>query len=167
MAETVHLFLKANGVDIKGDSSLTSAERSDSIECLAYDWAASVPHEQGAAVKTGHRQMQPIVIRKRIDRASPLLAKALFENQKIEATFKFYRHNPSDGMEENYYNVTIEEARLASLRQISPWCLNTNQSGDMNGDEPATEEVGFVFHTIEVTHPNGGISHRDTWSEPR
>ena len=37
MAETVHLFLKANGTDIKGESTQTSLGRADSIECVYYE----------------------------------------------------------------------------------------------------------------------------------
>ncbi len=35
MAQTAHLFLKANGEDIAGDSTITSLEREDSIECVS------------------------------------------------------------------------------------------------------------------------------------
>ena len=36
MAESVHLYLKANGTDIKGESTQTSLGRQDSIECIAF-----------------------------------------------------------------------------------------------------------------------------------
>ena len=39
MAETVHLYLKANGTDIKGSSSQESLGRKDSIECVYYEQA--------------------------------------------------------------------------------------------------------------------------------
>lgn len=163
MAETVHLFLKSNGVEIKGDSTQVSEGRKDSIECLSYVQEAITAREGGSALATGRRQYQPLVIRKRIDKASPLLAKALCENQEIEATFKFYRpRQVGDGTTENFYNVTIKKGRLASLKQVSPDCLMPAQSS-----EPPTEEVSFVFHSIEWTFLDGGVQHEDTWDSPR
>src|SRR5688572_18455268 len=95
MAETVHLFLKANGTDIKGDSTQHSLGRQDSIECLYYKQASITAREAGTGMATGRRQYEPLVIRKRIDKSSPLLAKAQCENQAIEGTFKFFRPNPT------------------------------------------------------------------------
>jgi type VI secretion system secreted protein Hcp len=37
VAETVHLFLKSNGSDMKGDSTQESLGRKDSIECISYE----------------------------------------------------------------------------------------------------------------------------------
>jgi type VI secretion system secreted protein Hcp len=166
MAEAVHLFLKANGVEIKGDSTLQSGGRAGSIECVAYEQSATTAREPGTQTATGRRQYHPLVIRKRIDRSSPLLWKALCENQEIEATFKFYRpHAGNDGTTENFYNVVIKNALLASLKQSSPDCLANGES-PMAG-EPPTEEVGFVFDTIEWTFVDGGIQHEDSWGNNR
>ena len=37
MAETVHLYLKANGADVKGESTQHSLGRENSIECVPVD----------------------------------------------------------------------------------------------------------------------------------
>lgn len=166
MAETVHLFLKANDVAIQGDSTQTSEGRADSIECISYEQEAITAREGGSAQATGRRQYKPLMIRKRIDKSSPLLAKALCENQVIDATFKFYRPRPGgDGTTENFYNVAIKKGRLASLKQVSPDCLAPALSP--LSDAPPLEEVGFVFHSIEWTYLDGGIQHEDTWDSPR
>lgn len=162
MAEFVHLFLKASGSDIKGDSTQKSEGRDDSIECLSYVQEVVTSREEGTAVATGRRQFRPIVIRKRIDKASPLLSKALTENQELEGEFKFYRPQPTgDGTTENFYNVTIKRARLSSIKQVSP-----EATGPLSFSPPI-EEVGFVFHTIKQTYVDGGIEHEDTWDSPR
>jgi hypothetical protein len=84
MAETVHLYLKANGTDIKGDSSQTSLGRENSIECVYFEQAVKTAREAGSGMATGRRQYEPLLIRKRIDKSSPLIAKALVENTVIE-----------------------------------------------------------------------------------
>jgi hypothetical protein len=94
MAETVHLYLKANGTDIKGESSRPPRSRGlDRVRLLR---AGREDRPRGGL---GHGDRSPAVraalIRKRIDKSSPLIAKALVENNVIEAEFKFFRPNPT------------------------------------------------------------------------
>ncbi len=112
---------------------------------------------------TGRRQYEPLLIRKRIDKSSPLLCKALAENQVIEATFKFFRPNPTgDGTTEQFYSVAFKQGRISSQKQIVPDTMVPATSTD-----PALEEITFVFHTISWTYTNGGITHEDTWDQNR
>lgn len=163
MAETVHLFLKANGTDIKGESTQHSLGRQDSIECLFYKQSIITAREAGTGMATGRRQYEPLVIRKRIDKASPLLAKALCENQAIEAEFKFFRPSPGgDGTTEQFYTVTIKQSRIASIAQYVSDTIVPATATD-----PPLEEIAFVFHTISWTYTNGGVTHEDSWSQNR
>ena len=163
MAESTYLFLKANGADIKGESTVTSQGREDSIECLEVEWSVNTAREAGTGMASGRRQYEPIVIRKRIDKSTPLLAKALVENQVIDGKFLFYRPNQmGDGTTEQYYTIEIKQGRIASMKQISPSSLNPAESR-----VPEIEQVTFVFHTIIWTYTDGGISHEDSWSEAR
>jgi type VI secretion system secreted protein Hcp len=160
MAETVHLFVKANGADIKGDSSQTSLGRADSIECLYFEHAVKTAREAGSGMASGRRQYEPLLIRKRIDKSSPLLAKAMVTNAKIDGKFLFFRPNPvGDGTTEQFYTIEIKDGRIASMKQIVPDTIVPATS-----TEPPLEEVTFVFSTISWTITNGGITHEDTWS---
>ena len=76
MAETVHLYLKANGKDIKGESTQESLGRKDSIECVSYNQSVKTAREAGTGMMTGRRQYEPLRIVKRVDKASPLIKKA-------------------------------------------------------------------------------------------
>jgi type VI secretion system secreted protein Hcp len=163
MAETVHLFLKANGTDIKGDPTQTSLGRADSIECVYFEQSVITAREAGSSLATGRRQYQPLLIRKRIDKASPLLMKALCDNTVIEGVFKFYRPNPTgDGTTEQFYTVAIKKARIASIKLVVPDTIVPASS-----TEPPLEEVAFVFHTIGWTYTNGGVTHEDTWDQQK
>lgn len=157
MAETVHLFLKANGTVIEGESVQSSLGRENSIECLYYEQSVSTAREAGSGLATGRRQYEPLLVRKRIDKSSPLILKALTENQVIEGTFRFYRPNPTgDGTTEQFYTVTIKQARVASVKQFVPDVLDPESA-----EEPPQEEITFVFHTVEWTYEPGGITHQD------
>jgi type VI secretion system secreted protein Hcp len=163
MAETVHLYLKANGSDIQGESSQTSLGRENSIECVFFESGVRTAREAGSGMATGRRQYEPLLIRKRIDKSTPLIAKSLVENQVIEGTFKFFRPNPTgDGTTEQFYTIKITKGRVASQRQWVPDTIVPASSL-----EPPLEEVAFVFHTIEWTYTNGGITHQDTWDAQR
>jgi type VI secretion system secreted protein Hcp len=160
MAQSVHLFLKANGKDIKGESTQQSMGRADSIECVSYNSGVTSARETASNLATGRRQHEPIVIRKRIDKASPLLAKALVSNEAIEGVFKFYRPNPAgDGTTEQFFTVAIKGGRVFEQKLL---ILNTLDPEEAS--EPPLEEVGFVFHTITWTYTNGGIEHEDNWA---
>jgi type VI secretion system secreted protein Hcp len=158
MAETVHLTLVADGEQIEGDSTQTTLGRENTIECLAFEVAGAVPLSSGAA--TGRRRYQPVRIVKRIDRATPSLARAFSTNQRVEGTFRFFRPSPSgDGTIEQHFTVEIRGGRVASVRQLVP-----NLFDPAVADQPEREEVTFVFSTIVWTFEDGGIVHEDTWT---
>ena len=161
MAETVHLYLKANGEDIQGESTQTSLGREDSIECLYFEDSVRTAREKGSGMATGRRTYEPIVIRKRIDKSSPLLARALCNNEVIAGTFKFFRPNPAgDGTTEQFFTVEIAEGRVGSIKRVSPDTIDPASSMD-----PPMEEVSFVFHNITWTYEATGASHHDNWRE--
>jgi type VI secretion system secreted protein Hcp len=163
MAETVHLFLKANGVDIKGESIQSSLGRQDSIECLYFEHAVQTARDAASGMASGKRQYLPIVIRKRIDKSSPLLFKALVDNQALSGSFKFYRPNPAgDGTTEQFYTIIFKNGRLTSLKQF---VAETYQPATANF--PPLEEVGISFNTISWTYTNGGITYEDNWNPGR
>jgi type VI secretion system secreted protein Hcp len=161
MAETVHLYLKANGTEIQGDSTQTSLSRENSIECVQYEHQTITVRERGSARATGRRQHEPLRIVKRIDKSSPLLEKALCRNEAIEGVFKFFRPNPQgDGTTEQFYTVSIKQGQIASIKQ---YVQDTLVPATAN--EPPLEEITFVFHTIQWQYTNGGVEHVDSWNE--
>lgn len=159
MAQTVHLFLKADGKDVKGESTQTSLGREGSIECISYEQAVKTAREEGTNMVTGRRQHQPIKILKRIDQSSPLIMKALTENQKVEAVFKFYRPNPSgDGTTEQFYTVQLKDANVAAVKQQVPDTIAKDTAG-----LPPMETIEFVFKEIIWRFEKGGVEHPDKW----
>lgn len=163
MAETVHLYLKANGTDIAGESTQTSLGRENSIECVYYKFNVKTAREAGSGMATGRRQYEPLLIRKRIDKATPLLMKALCENAVVDGVFKFFRPNPTgDGTTEQFYTVAFKQGRVASVQHVNPDVFNP-----VTNTEPPLEEITFVFHTISWTYTNGGVTHEDTWNQQR
>ena len=159
MAETVHLFLKSNSEDIQGESTQTSLGRENSIECLYFEDSVSTAREKSSGLATGRRTFAPLTFRKRIDKASPLLARSLCNNEVAEGIFKFFRPNPAgDGTTEHFFTVEFGQGRLSGIRRISPDTIDP-----ASATEPPTEEVQIVFHNITWTFEPTGASHYDAW----
>lgn len=163
MAEHIHLFLKANGQDIKGEATQLSMGREGSIECIHYEQAGVTPFEPSTGNASGRRQYRPIKIRKRIDCSSPLLWQAMTKNTVLEGAFKFFRPNPTgDGTTEQFYTVEIKGAYISSMKQVIDDTLTPARSY-----EPPLEEIELIFHDIMWTYTKTGATHTDTWSEGR
>ena len=161
MAMTVHPYLTANGTKIDGDSTILSMDRENSIECLSFEDSVRTAREASSGMASGERSYEPIRIVKRIDKSSPLLAKALCNNEVIEATYKFFRPNPAgDGTTEQHFTVEIQEGRIGSITRVSPDVIDP-----ASANAPPTEEVTFVFGYIRWCYEPDGIEHVDHWSQ--
>jgi len=159
MAETVHLKLKANGQDIQGESTQTDLDRENSIECLMFKDSVRTARELGSRAAVGRRVHEPIEIIKRIDKSSPLLAKALCRNEAIEGEFFFFRPNPAgDGTTEQFFKIKIENGRLDAIERISP-----NAHDPAASNAPPMEIVRFVYAKITWTFVPTGAEYVDTW----
>lgn len=158
MAQPVHLFLKANGIDIEGESTQSSLGRENSIECLYFEFRGSAPSSTSASGRvTGRRRYDPIIFRKTIDKSSPLLLKAFTQNENIEAEFRFYRPKASTGTTEQFYTIEIGNGRIVGMAQSVNETFRPETAND-----PPLEEIALVFQLITWTYADGNVSHSDS-----
>ena len=160
MAETVHLVMKSNGSAVEGESTQLDLGRDKSIECLTFRDRVRTARESGSRAAVGRRVHEPIEVLKRIDASSPLLAKALCRNEKIEGAFHFYRPSPTgDGTTEHFFTVEITDGRVDSIERHSPNAIDPAAS-----IAPALETIRFVYHTIRWIYEPSGAEYVDRWS---
>lgn len=158
MAEPVYLYLKVHGASVEGESLETSLGRQNSIECLYYRHGVAMPRAAGSGTVTGRRTYEPLVIRKRVDKSSPLLVRALTQNQVVEGTFKFFRSNPTgDGTTQHYFTTEIKQGRITAINQFV-----TEGAGRAELANQPLEEVAFVFNQIAWTYELGGVTYADS-----
>lgn len=159
-APSVDVLLKANGSDIQGEGTSNAPSGNNFINGLGFDHEVFLITDPTTGQATGRRQHKPIRIVKPIDKATPLLYKAMVQNQVISGEFRFWRAHPSgDGSQQQYYKVAITNGRIAGIRN---WKTNTRDlSADRAGD---LEEVSIVYQSITWTWTDGGIEHTDTWT---
>jgi len=160
MAESIHLFLKSNGQDIQGESTQVSNGRENTIECVEFKDSVRTAREHGSRAAVGRRVHEPISIIKRIDKSSPLLAKALCRNEKIDGEFQFFRPSPGgDGTTEQFFTVKIENGRVDSIERLSPNAFDPAESKN-----PPLETVKFVYAKITWIYTPTGAEFVDEWS---
>jgi type VI secretion system secreted protein Hcp len=159
-AETAALFLTANGQPVAGDSTVTSLGRQDSIECLSFRMGAASAASTSSGLATGRRRYDPLVIRKRTDRASPLLWQAFAQNQVVAGELRFFRPNPSgDGTTQHFFTVRFDQARITQVRHALPMVLLPDSA-----PTPLLDEVSFTAQTYRWTFVAGGIEFEDSIS---
>lgn len=154
----IHLTLEIDGNWIEGESTIASMDRENTIEVWSYRYEVITPREPATGSLTGRRQHSPIIITKKIDKSSPLLFKALAQNEPVnKAEFRFYRPAAgSSGAEEHYMTVLIENGYVSSYRTFT--------LSDYTGvGTLLIEEVSFVFQDITITYEIGGATHKDSW----
>jgi type VI secretion system secreted protein Hcp len=159
MSESCHLWLKADGQDVQGDSTIISMGRENTIECLKFEHLVQTSRERGGGMVAGHRIHGPIIVTKRIDKSTPLLYKALRSNSNIDGQLKFYRPNPNgDGTTEHFFTIEVKDGRISSIREWVPNTLDPNTAS-----LPAMEEVSIVYRTIGWTYVPTGAEDVDEW----
>ena len=148
--EGIYIYVKSNGNDIEGPGT------HGSIECLTFEDSVVTPREASSGMLTGSRQYDPIKITKRIDKTSPLMRRALCNNEDMEITISFYKILKIEP--EEYYTITLQHARLAGIK--------TSHVELPDGKTELLEEYSFVFQRIEWVYVNDGSTHADNWEEP-
>ena len=107
-----HLYLKANGADVQGESTQTSLGRENSIECLYFESGCITAREAGSGTARRPSPAPAILIRKAHRQELAADREGARGQQVIEGTFKFFRPRPTgDGTTEQFYTVKIEGPR--------------------------------------------------------
>ena len=147
----LNAFLKIKGVkqgDIPG--GVTQPGRVGSIAVVGVFHDLTSPHDP-TGLPTGKVQVQPLRIRKAVDRSSPLLYNMFATHEKCaEWTLQFC----ATGSAIAVYTIKLNQASITAI--------HLQESGDQAG--PAFlpyEDVSFAFDRIEVIWgegPSGQVS---------
>jgi type VI secretion system secreted protein Hcp len=154
-------FLKLNGADVPGNSTVVSLGRENSIEVYDFGFGVTAPIDTATGLATGRRFYQTLKIHKRADRSSPLLFRGLAQNQVAELSIRFFRPNPTgDGTTQHYMTYRITGARIVDISATgdSPTLGTSPISGQLR------EVVSFAFQTFQITYEDGGVTFTDTIS---
>ncbi|MGH1345479.1 MAG: type VI secretion system tube protein TssD [Nannocystales bacterium] len=158
---SLSLILSANGTVLEGESTVSSFDRGPTIECQSFCDSVRTAREGGTGQATGRHSFDPIKFTKKMDKSSPLLAKALCNNEVIEASWTFYRPNPDgDGTVQQFFRIEVKEARIASIVRTSSDAIDP-----ASANLAPIEEISIVFHTISWEDLVNNTIHEDNWRE--
>lgn len=134
--------------------TLQAAGRDDGVSAIveSYEHAISIPEDAVAARAAGRRMHTAFTVRKRVDRATPLLYRAMTASETIPSVR--IRVPTSRGRGGEPVNITLTNARIVSI-----------QSGSRPEEEIAHEEISFRYEQIAWSSADGSIQHTDDWTE--
>lgn len=156
MANLIYLSLNGQqqGTISAGCSTLSSlgnkAQISHCDEIMVLGLSHSITRQQNV-------NHQTLTVVKPVDKSSPLLGKAITENECLSCEFNFYRTNRA-GMNECYYKVKLVNARIASIHLQVPHTIDDSEG------QPE-ESVAFTYESITWEHCTAGTSAYSLWDE--
>jgi len=140
------------------EGGVTQVGREGSIMVIASSHEVLVSRDPANGLPTGKRQHEPLRITKEIDKSTPLLMKALIDNERLRQFELRYWRPAASGQEVQYYTIVLRNARIVSIQQEM---LNNKYPENMQHKE--REHVSFVYETIEWIYEDGGIATEDGW----
>lgn len=156
MANLVYLTLNGQiqGLISAGCSSQASIGNKAQIAHLDQIMVLGLSHGLSRAQNVNH---QALTIQKPVDKSTPLLSKAITENECLTCEFNYYRTN-SFGINELYYKVKLIKARIANIHTEIPHNIT-------NSSEQPEESISFNYESITQEHCIAGTSAYSLWEE--
>ena len=157
MANLVYLTLNGDiqGMISAGCSSMQSIGNKAQLAHLDEIMVTSLSHGLSRDQNVNH---QMLTIIKPVDKSSPLLGKAISDNECLTCVFTFYRTNRF-GINELYYKLKLTNARISNIS------LNVPHTITDSGGQPE-ESISFSYESINWEHCIAGTSAYSLWSDP-
>lgn len=144
-APVLHMFaeIKVDGALIQGEVT-TSHDGTDFTDYVDLK-AANI--DLGKVLvnngQVGPNILRPLVIKKRIDRASIPLVDAFTNNKEVEMTIHFISIEPNTGLDKERFIYTIDNARILSFGQSELYNPQT-------GRTEIVETLRLTYQTLEM-----------------
>ncbi|HKN02835.1 MAG TPA: Hcp family type VI secretion system effector [Buttiauxella sp.] len=156
MANLIYMTLNGElqGLISAGCSSLDSI--GNKAQLVHYDqiMVMGLSHSLTRQQNVNHQALRMI---KPVDKSSPLLGKAITENECLTCDFSFYRTNRM-GMNECYYKVKLINARITSIHLQVPHTVDDSEG------QPE-ETIDLSYESINWEHCTAGTSAYSLWSD--
>lgn len=156
MANTMWLTLKGQiqGLISDGCASIESIRNKSQPAHRDQIMVMAINHGMSRAQNVNH---QCLTFIKPVDKSSPLLGKAITDNETLSCEFSFYRTSQA-GLNECYYTLKLINARISSLHLQVPHTI------DDSAGQPE-EIIELSYESIAWEHRMGGTSAYSIWDE--
>ena len=145
---------------IEGDCTQKGHEKW--ILVYAVEHTVEIPRDTNTGLPTGQRIHRPITITKKTDPATPLLFQACATGEQMKKWVLDYHRINEKGQEELYYQISLENAIVVSIRHYKP-----NTLDEANKQYHDMEEVSFTYEKITWENKAANKTAVDSWKEPK
>ncbi len=130
----------------------------EQIECYEFRYSVELPTDLRDGTITGRRQHGYFSIVHELDKATPLFAKHLCENQEIaKVAISHFKPDPKSGDIVKYFSHEMKKVKVVG---VSSWKPNT--CDDHSKRFRDMEEVRFMFEEILFKDEEGN-EYTDKW----
>jgi len=139
------------------------------------DFAGLTPRDVATGQSSGKRQYQPIIIRKRIDKSSPLLMKSSANGKQMPTVDLEFTKQDANGREQTYMVVKMQDVLISSYQtsgagdgSTRSGGMKTNRTGaaaPSSGQDRPMESLSLNFTKIELRRLDGKTTMTDDWSK--
>ena len=136
-AVTAGFFVKFDGID----GEARDEEHLGWSELLSFDQAHSMPVDTSTGLSTGRAELEPILLSKTFDKASPKLAEAVLNGRTFPSVEIQLTGVDADGARVTYFVYELTDARIISY-----------SAGGSSGGSAPTEQISLNFAQIKVTY---------------
>lgn len=123
----------------------------DEIMVLSFD------HNLFNAENNQRALHQPFYVTKMIDKATPLLARALDTGERLECKLNFFRTG-AGGLKEKYYSVTLSGAVIVQQQVAMPHAVLFN-------DQEPQEHLAIRYRDVAWVHHIASTTGYASWAE--
>lgn len=140
--QPAYLELEIGGELVEGESNASTIGGVDVSQMIQVN---AFRHEIIRTTGANSVNHKGYTIVKSLDKVTPLLAKALAQNQMANATIRFFRLDSNSGDVENYLTYTLTNCQII---RVQPWMPNILDPAAAN--QPPMEEVTIAYQTIKI-----------------
>ncbi|AWK42851.1 type VI secretion system tube protein Hcp [Photorhabdus laumondii subsp. laumondii] len=156
MADLIYLTIKGKnqGLISAGCSSIDSIGNKYQVnhqdEILVYGLSHSMLRKKNV-------KHQPVIIRKPIDKSTPLLGVAISNNEVMDCFINHYRTSLNGGLE-LYFNLKLIGAQILEYSVLHPNSLENN-------DQQPQETLSLIYKSITWNHIIAGTGGYSIWED--
>ncbi|QLR76043.1 Hcp family type VI secretion system effector [Citrobacter freundii] len=156
MANLIYLTLNGEkqGLISAGCCSLDSIGNKAQLLHLDHIMIYELTHGLSRDQNVNHHS---VTIKKPVDKSSPLLGKAINDDEILTCTFDFYRTNRF-GINEKYYKLELKKARISDINFSIAHVI-------IDSEAQPQESISFIYESINWEHCIAGTSAYSLWNE--
>ncbi|PRN01941.1 hypothetical protein A0O30_24995 [Pseudomonas sp. LLC-1] len=121
----------------------------------------TVPTDPQSGQPTGQRVHKPFVFTSSLNKATPLMYRALASGEMLPTVeVKWYRTSV-EGTQEHFFTTKLEDATIVDINTVLPHAQNQK-----NNNYTQLVEVALSYRKITWTHEAAGTLGSDDWRNP-